>query len=71
MQFPGDVNVDADVPLIATDPAGVVDNGDTINGVPWISRTPSGIDTVYPPDMTVAWRVIEPISRTYPRSPQS
>lgn len=53
----GSYNAYADVPLIATDPAGVVDNGDTINGVPWISRAASGIDTIYPPDMTVPWRV--------------
>jgi len=53
----GSYNAYADVPMIAPDPALVMDDGNYIGGVPWISRTASGIDTIYPPDMTVPWRV--------------
>lgn len=53
----GRYNVYADVPIIAPDPAGVVDDGNYIGGIRWISRTPSGIDTIYPPDIRVPWHV--------------
>jgi hypothetical protein len=53
----GSYDAYADVPLIAPDPAIITDDSVRIGGVPWISRPASGIDTIYPPDMTVPWRV--------------
>lgn len=53
----GVYNAYADVPILAPDPAGVTDDGDYIGGVRWKSRTPGGIDTIYPPDLTVPWHV--------------
>lgn len=47
----------ADVPIIAPDPAGVVDNGLYMGGVTWKSRTASGIDQNYPPDISVPWHI--------------